>query len=165
MRLNQSRLQSWIDLKQLTHARARRARIDRIHACDSSTVQVWVLVIDESRLILDLPSWFWFSHAAQCIFYIQDRQLSSSARGRADRRQVAADGWQCTSGWSEDGALRAHGGTLSRAGSGLRLKLCFVFRKTPTLTRTLIASSGFLANPTLYLVLLLSVRGNLVHYV
>ena len=40
---------------------------------------------------------------------------------REERRKVAADGWQVARFRGEDGALRAHRGTLSRAGSCSRL--------------------------------------------
>ena len=44
-----------------------------------------------------------------------NRPLCSRALGRADWRQVAADGWQVTRVWGEAGALRAHGGALAHA--------------------------------------------------
>ena len=45
---------------------------------------------------------------------------------RKARRKVHADGRQGTSGWGEDGALRAHRGTLSRVGSCSRLGECAI---------------------------------------
>ena len=48
-------------------------------------------------------------------------QLQRARRGRVNRRQVAADGWQGARLWGEAGELRAHRGALAHAGRCSRL--------------------------------------------
>ena len=48
-------------------------------------------------------------------------QLQRARRGRVNRRQVAADGWQGARLWGEAGELRAHRGALAHAGRYQRL--------------------------------------------
>ena len=57
----------------------------------------------------------------QRIFYIQIGRWAPARGDEADRRQVAADGWQVARGWGEAGELRAHRGALAHAGRYQRL--------------------------------------------